>query len=216
MPSKSALVLVDIQNDFLEAGSLAVPDASFILPAVQDLIRLFKRRDALVIATQDWHPEDHISFASNHGAKPFAQILIQDGGREVKQILWPDHCVQDTHGAELAKEIPLSDITHIIKKGKNQRVDSYSAFADNNYDEITPLAKILYQNRIETVVVVGLAADYCVKMTCLDSIKFGFETVLVREGTRAVYPQHVDTTIDELAAKGVHIIGLKDISQYLQ
>ncbi|KAI9268348.1 Nicotinamidase [Phascolomyces articulosus] len=197
-----ALILVDIQYDFLEGGSLAVPNATNILPAVHKLID----NANLIIATQDWHPQNHISFAVNHpGKQPFDEVMIQHDGRETKQVLWPAHCVQNTHGAEILTSISKESINHIVQKGMNPKVDSYSGFADNDYQEITPLAKILYQNNVETVIVVGLAADYCVKMTCLDAIKFGFKTVLVREGTLGVAPDQFNATMNYLQSKGVEV-----------
>ncbi|KAG2216972.1 hypothetical protein INT45_011878, partial [Circinella minor] len=197
-----ALILVDIQNDFLEGGSLAVPNASNILSTVHKLID----KADFIVATQDWHPKNHISFAVNHpGKQPFDQITIEYEGHETKQVLWPTHCVQNSHGAELASSISKKSINHIVQKGKNSKVDSYSGFADNDYQEITPLAKILYQNNVDIVIVVGLAADYCVKMTCLDAVKFGFKTVLVKEGTLAVAPDQFNATMETLQSKGVEV-----------
>ncbi|KAI7847486.1 Nicotinamidase [Circinella umbellata] len=197
-----ALILVDIQNDFFEGGSLAVPNASNILPTVHKLID----KADFIVATQDWHPENHISFGVNHpGKQPFDQIIIEYEGHETKQVLWPIHCVQNSHGAEFSPTISKKSIHHIVQKGKNPKVDSYSGFADNDYHEITPLAKILYQNNVEIVIVVGLAADYCVKMTCLDAVKFGFKTVLVKEGTLAVAPDQFNATMETLQSKGVEV-----------
>ncbi|KAJ8652430.1 hypothetical protein O0I10_011897 [Lichtheimia ornata] len=213
-----ALLLVDIQNDFMEKGSLAVPNASQIMPAVLRLIN--DTKDRIVVASKDWHPSNHISFASNHADKqPFEQIKFEYRGRESQQILWPTHCVQGSTGAELAKDILSGRIDYIVNKGQNHHVDSYSAFADNDYHEITSLAKILYQNFVDTVIVVGLAADYCVKMTCLDAVKFGFKTILVKEGTRAVSPNDFESTMQELQDNGVEVVSIDDaafVSQYLQ
>ncbi|KAI9496678.1 nicotinamidase-like amidase [Zychaea mexicana] len=210
-----ALILVDIQNDFIEGGSLAVPEGSKIIPAVHKLMDKAK----LIIATQDWHPADHVSFAVNHTNKqPFEEITIQyDDGRDTKQVLWPAHCVQNSHGAKLLESLPRQSIQHIVQKGMNTKVDSYSGFADNDYQEITSLAKILYQNFVDTVIVVGLAADYCVKMTCLDAVKFGFKTVLVKEGTRAVAPDQLDATMEYLHSKGVEVVDVDHaVKTYLQ
>lgn len=117
---------------------------------------------------------------------------------------------QGTDGAKIVDSIPLEKIDYTVQKGKNSMVDSYSAFADNQYMEITQLAKILYQNHIETVIIVGLAADFCVKMTCLDAVKFGFRTILVRQGTQAVQPDKFEETMQELASKGVEIVDIQD------
>ncbi|KAI8369337.1 Isochorismatase-like protein [Radiomyces spectabilis] len=211
MMENTALLLIDIQHDFLEEGSLAVPHASEIFPAVNRLIQAVKDKGGLIVASQDWHPQDHVSFGSNHaGNKPFETITIQYENEAISQTLWPDHCVQGTYGATISEKISISDISHVVKKGTNRMVDSYSAFADNKYFEITELAKLLYQKKIETVIVVGLAADYCVKLTCLDAIKFGFKTILVKEGTRAVFPEAFNATMDELRSKGVSVASIDD------
>ncbi|KAI8139493.1 Nicotinamidase [Fennellomyces sp. T-0311] len=212
--SPVAVVLVDIQNDFLEGGSLAVPEGSHIFPAVLKLIE----HSPLTIATLDWHPANHTSFAVNHeGKQPFEEVTIEYEGRESKQVLWPVHCVQQSHGAELADAIPKESIHHTVRKGMNANVDSYSAFADNEYHEITMLSKILYQNHVQTVIVVGLAADYCVKMTCLDALKFGFKTVLVKDGTRAVAPDQFNATMAYLQSKGVEVTNVDHaVKTYLQ
>ncbi|KAI8642926.1 nicotinamidase [Parasitella parasitica] len=203
---KIALILVDIQNDFLEKGSLAVTDSNSILRPVNSLIHQVKAKNGLIIATKDWHPQNHISFASNNSDKHvFETKEIEYDGIKGMQVMWPDHCVQNTFGSEISKEINENDIDFIVKKGMNHRVDSYSAFADNNYSEITTLAKILYQNHVETVIIVGLAADYCVKLTCLDAIKFGFKTILVKECTKPVNKERFEPTLAELKAKGVFI-----------
>ncbi|KAL9552851.1 hypothetical protein MBANPS3_003576 [Mucor bainieri] len=205
--SKTALVLVDIQNDFLEGGSLAVADSNSILQPVNSLIKQMKAKGGLVVASKDWHPQNHISFASNHADKQvFETKEIEYEGVKGTQVMWPDHCVQHSFGSEISKHIDERDIDFIVHKGMNAHVDSYSAFADNNYSEITSLAKILYQHHVETVIIVGLAADYCVKWTCLDAIKFGFKTILVKECTKPVDPQQFEATLSELKSKGVSII----------
>ncbi|CAO3677273.1 unnamed protein product [Rhizopus stolonifer] len=212
MNEKTALILVDIQYDFLEGGSLAVPDSLSIIKPVNELIRYVKSTNGLVIATQDWHPKDHVSFASNHPNKNiFDLVQIEYEGAKLDQVLWPDHCVQESLGAEMCNSLDCQHIDHIVKKGKNQQIDSYSAFADNNYSEITQLAKILYQNFIEQVIIVGLATDYCIKFTCLDAVKFGFKTILVHEGTKAVDQSNTKSVFELLESKGVMIQSLSDI-----
>ncbi|CEG67684.1 hypothetical protein RMATCC62417_04076 [Rhizopus microsporus] len=212
MSEKVALILVDIQNDFLEGGSLQVPESLTILKPVNELIEYIKSKHGLIIATQDWHPKDHISFASNHPKKNvFDTVQIEVEGATLDQVLWPDHCVQNSSGAELSKALNAHHIDYIVKKGMNRQVDSYSAFADNNYCEVTELAKILYQHFIEQVIIVGLAADYCVKFTCLDAIKFGFKTILVKEGTKAVDSNNIESTFQYLQSKGVLVQSVFDI-----
>ncbi|OAD70179.1 hypothetical protein PHYBLDRAFT_115596, partial [Phycomyces blakesleeanus NRRL 1555(-)] len=207
------LVLVDVQYDFLETGTLPVPKSSEIIPVITKLMKLIKDNGGLIVATQDWHPDNHVSFASNHKDKlPFQSTIIYHQGIPVNQVLWPVHCVQNTHGAHIVDAIPSELIDYTVQKGLNHNVDSYSGFADNQYFEITKLAKILYQNHIETVIIVGLAADYCVKMTCLDAIKFGFKTILIKEATRSVNPDEFDSTMELLNSKGVIIAHAKDLA----
>lgn len=119
--------------------------------------------------------------------------------------MWPDHCVQGSLGSDISSELNLQDIDVTVQKGMNRYVDSYSAFADNNYSEITSLAKVLYQNFIDTVIIVGLATDYCVKFTCLDAIKFGFNTWLVADCSKPVYQEQYEPTLAHLKSKGVVI-----------
>ncbi|KAG2186078.1 hypothetical protein INT43_002516 [Umbelopsis isabellina] len=211
MLEKTALILVDIQNDFLETGSLPVPSATEILPVVNQLIATVKERKGLIVATKDWHPQNHVSFASNTAnGEPFKSIEIEYEGQKLSQTLWPDHCVQNSPGAEFAPGLDTSQIDIVVCKGSNTHVDSYSAFADNMYFEITELAKLLFTRHIETVIIVGLAADYCVKETALDARKFGFRTILVKDGTRAVVPDNFDSCMETLMAKKVEIVKSND------
>ncbi|KAI8378435.1 Isochorismatase-like protein [Blakeslea trispora] len=205
MTEKIALVIVDVQNDFLEKGSLAVPNANTILEPIQQLMNKIKQLGGLVIATQDWHPKNHVSFASNQHQPVFSTIQIEYEGQKTEQVMWPDHCVQHSIGAALSSTLDPQKIDYSVKKGQNDQVDSYSAFADNNYSEITSLAKILYQHHIETVYIVGLATDYCVKFTCLDAIKFGFRTILLTDCTRPVDQTQLETTLNHLQSKGVNM-----------
>ncbi len=205
-----ALIVVDIQNDFLNGGALAVPEGDSIVPFVADLMQT--DRYDLTVVSQDWHPQDHGSFASAHaGASPFCMGEL--AGRP--QMFWPDHCVQSTPGARLSVEIEavLSELvaakrqTLIVKKGRDRKVDSYSAFFDNarQYDTGLNAALVLYQ--IREVDVVGLAFDYCVKATALDAASLGFQTRVLLEGTRAVDPTSDSGTISELSDSGVVCVG---------
>ncbi len=202
-----ALIIVDIQNDFLPGGALAVADGDAILAFV---VRLMRKQDRyeLVVATQDWHPQDHGSFSSSHpGRQPFEMGEL-DG---LAQMLWPDHCVAGSDGARLAEEIrqTLVDITRqgqrslIIQKGHDPRVDSYSAFFDNARRHDTGLHRALQTYDITEVEVVGLAFDYCVKFTALDSASLGYQTSVLLEGTRAVDPASVEQVTAELEAAHV-------------
>ena len=204
---KKALLVVDIQYDFLPGGSLAVEDGDAIIPVVVDMIQQ-KGSYELIVATQDWHPPDHGSFASVHpGAKPFDVGEL----RGIEQVFWPDHCVQGDEGARVDSEVRklLIEVTErgqqtlIIKKGQHVEVDSYSAFFDNARRHDTGLHKALQSYEIEQVEIVGLAFDYCVKFTALDAVSLGYETTVVLQGTRSVDPTTVEATINELKAAGV-------------
>jgi nicotinamidase/pyrazinamidase len=202
-----ALIIVDIQNDFLPGGALAVADGDAILSFVVRLMR-DEHRYELVVATQDWHPPGHGSFSSSHpGRQPFEMGEL-DG---LTQMLWPDHCVAGSDGARLAEKIrqTLVDITVqgqrslIIQKGQDSRVDSYSAFFDNARRHDTGLHRALQAYDITEVEVVGLAFDYCVKFTALDSASLGYQTSVLLEGTRAVDPASVGQVTAELEAGSV-------------
>jgi nicotinamidase/pyrazinamidase len=202
-----ALIVIDIQNDFLPGGALAVPEGDMVVPFVTDLVRTGKHYD-LIVVTQDWHPKGHGSFASSHpGTEPF-QIGELSG---LPQMLWPDHCVEETSGARLSSEIEqvLAEIDrngrqiHFIKKGQDPEVDSYSAFFDNARRRDTGLDSTLRENGISEVDIVGLALDYCVKATALDAASLGFKTHVLLQGTRAVDPFSKDQVLSEFAAAGV-------------
>jgi nicotinamidase/pyrazinamidase len=202
-----ALMLVDIQHDFLPGGPLAVPDGDAVLPFVVDLVRSGYDYDLLVVS-QDWHPPGHGSFASAHaGAEPFT--LGELAGQP--QMLWPDHCVQGTRGAGLAekveelltKEAAAGRRIHRVKKGMDRNVDSYSAFFDNARRHDTGLSTILLEQGIKEVNIVGLALDYCVKYTALDAASLGFQTRVLLQGTRPVDPASQTQVLAELAASDV-------------
>lgn len=200
---KKALIVVDIQNDFCKGGALEVPDAEGIIPYVNHLMKSGEYSE--IILTQDFHPKEHKSFASNN-AKNIGEVINLNG---VFQVMWPEHCVQGTFGAEFHRDLKKDFATYIVKKGTNTEVDSYSAFFDNQYLMDTGLSDYLHKNNIEKVEVVGLALDYCVKYTCLDAVKEGFETLLHFRGTKAVnlHPDDAQKTIFELLEKGVSIKG---------
>ncbi len=195
-----ALILVDLQNDFLPGGALAVPRGDEVIPIANRLVGHF----GFVVATRDWHPPDHSSFASQHPGHAVGDV-IEVGG--VAQVLWPDHCVQGTKGAELAAALNDAAISEIVTKGTSRDIDSYSGFFDNNQRQATGLLDILQRSGITRVHVMGLATDYCVKFTALDALKLGFETNLVLEGCRGVdlTPGDSDRAIDEMRAAGVSV-----------
>jgi len=196
----NALIVVDIQNDFLPGGALAVTDGDQIIPIVNELMKHFD----FVIATQDWHPADHKSFASNHpNHKPGDQIMLD----ALPQILWPAHCVQHTFGADFAKSLLTDRFDKIIQKGTNIHVDSYSGFFDNGKKQDTGLHDYLVEKQINEVYVVGLATDYCVKFTALDAYGLGLKTTVISDATRAVNLCEGDfeKSLEELKAKGIEI-----------
>lgn len=198
---KKALIVVDIQNDFCHNGSLEVADAEQIIPYVNHLMKTGNYDE--IILTQDFHPKGHFSFASTH-RKNIGDSIILDG---VEQILWADHCMQGTFGAEFHQDLEVDLATKIIQKGTILEIDSYSAFFDNYRKNDTGLSQYLKSKNIGNVEVVGLALDYCVKYTCLDAVSEGFATTLHFRGTKAVNinPDDAQQTIYELLEKGICI-----------
>lgn len=199
---KKALLIVDVQNDFCENGNLAVPEANSIIPYINSLIANNNYDE--IILSQDYHPNNHKSFASvNH--KNIGEEIILNG---LPQIMWPDHCVQGSFGAEFHALLNTKSATKIIQKGLNIEVDSYSAFYDNNKEISTGLSDYLKDKNIKTLEVTGLALDYCVKYSCLDAVKEGFETFLHFKGTKAVNIKDDDTkdSLYELILNGINII----------
>ena len=174
-----ALILVDIQNDFLPGGALAVPDGDKVIPVANALQGVFP----LVVATKDWHPAHHGSFAESHlGTKVFEQIELNG----LPQTLWPVHCVQNTPGAELAAALNRERIAEVFPKGTDAGIDSYSGFFDNGHRKSTGLGEWLKAKGVTEVFVCGLATDYCVKFTALDAAQMGFKTHLVEDASRGV------------------------------
>lgn len=192
-----ALILVDLQNDFCPGGALEVPQGNEVIPIANTLMEQFD----LVVATQDWHPANHGSFAANHPWRKPGQVIELDG---LQQILWPIHCVQESFGAQFVKDLDQSSIHQVFVKGTDPMVDSYSGFFDNGQRKATGLGDFLVQRGVNEVYVMGLALDYCVKFTVLDALKLGFETYLIIDGTRAVnlQPDDGEKAIAEMQAKG--------------
>lgn len=200
-PITKALIVVDIQKDFCQGGSLAVPDGDSIVPLVNSLMKDFK----LVIATQDFHPKNHKSFASNNQGKKVGELGELNGQ---VQVMWPDHCVQGTDGVMFHNKLERDLIPVIVQKGTNPEVDSYSGFFDNDKKSSTGLGEFLKKEGVKEVVVVGLALDYCVKATALDAKKLGFDTTVILEATKAVNlsPNDGEKAIFELKQAGVKVI----------
>lgn len=195
-----ALILVDIQNDFLPGGSLEVPSGNEVVPVANELMERFD----LVVATQDWHPANHQSFASQHPGQAIGD-LIELGG--VSQVLWPDHCVQGTQGAKFALGLNLPENVHVFQKGTDITIDSYSGFFDNGKKKTTGLGAFLRSQQVTNTFVLGLATDYCVKFTAMDALELGFKTHLILPGCRGVnlVAGDVDAAIVEMKKKGVNV-----------
>lgn len=176
-----ALIIVDVQNDFLPGGALAVTEGDRVIPVINQLSQEFD----LVFTTQDWHPANHCSFAASHAGKKIGDRILIDGQ---EQILWPVHCVQNTHGAELAAGLHPRMISGGVRisKGTDERVDSYSGFFDNQRKRATGLETLLRQHGADDLTIVGLATDYCVKATVLDARDLGFNVTVYENACRAV------------------------------
>lgn len=195
-----ALILIDIQRDFLPGGALAVADGDAVVAVANDAAANYP----LVVATQDWHPGDHRSFASQHAGCSPGEVIDLDG---LDQVLWPDHCVQHSAGAGFADGLELDAIDHIVQKGTDRNVDSYSGFFDNARRRATGLDELLHRLEVTEVDLLGLATDYCVQFSALDAADLGFHTVVLADGCRAVdlEPGDGDRAFDNLRAAGVTV-----------
>jgi nicotinamidase/pyrazinamidase len=196
-------VIVDIQNDFCSGGALAVTEGDAVVPVANRLAG--SGAFDVVVATQDWHPVDHGSFASNHQGREPGQVVDLAG---LQQILWPDHCVQDSRGAEFHPELDAAKIEKVFQKGTDREVDSYSGFFDNARRNSTGLGDFLRERGASQVYVCGLATDYCVKFTALDAVDLGFDVFLVEDACRGVElePGDVAAAVEEMKAKGVTVV----------
>lgn len=204
-PERTALVIVDVQPDFLPGGALAVADGDAILAPLATLVA--QQPFGAIVATQDWHPPGHVSFASAHpGRRPFDVVTVHGH----PQTLWPDHCVQGTPGAHLHPSVPLARVSAVVRKGTQPDVDSYSGFR-NNWNAAgerpeTGLTALLRERGIEDVVLCGLARDYCVKWSAEDAAAAGFRTTVLWELTRPVLPASDSTVRADLERAGVRIV----------
>lgn len=197
-----ALLIVDIQNDFLPEGALAVEEGDQIINGVNNIAKKFGEHNANIILTQDWHPSNHLSFASNHpGKKPGDEYQTEAIG----PVLWPDHCVQGTFGAEFHKDLKIDYAHIIIRKGYNPEIDSYSGFLENDKRSETGLAGLLKSLKIKRIFICGLALDYCCFSTAMDGIDFGFEVNLIIDLTKGIdLPQgSISNALEHMVQKGV-------------
>ena len=203
--SKSVLIAVDVQNCFVEGGTLPVAKGSEVVPVINRISTAFEN----IVVTQDWHTKGHASFASAYeGKKPFETTKLTYG----TQVLWPDHCVQGTKDAELHKDLSLPSAQLIIRKGYHPKVDSYSAFMEADAKTATGLSGYLKQRGIKTVFVTGLATDFCVAWTAMDARAAGFEVYVVEDACRAIdLNGSLAAAWKNMAAKGVKRIQSADI-----
>lgn len=198
---KKALILVDIQNDFCPLGALPVAEGDQVVAVANQLMDQFE----LVVATQDWHPANHGSFAANHPWRKPGQVIELNG---LPQMLWTIHCVQGSFGAELVADLNTEKIDKIFHKGTDPGIDSYSGFFDNGHKKATGLGDYLKEKDVEELYIMGLATDYCVKFTVLDALQLGFKTNLVIDGCRGVNLQADDSekAVSEMVKNGAVIV----------
>ncbi|WP_082555140.1 bifunctional nicotinamidase/pyrazinamidase [Devosia sp. Root635] len=202
---RDVLVVVDLQYDFLPGGSLAVSGGDEIVSLINTLARKFTN----VVFTQDWHPADHISFASQHpGKAPFETVDLPYG----RQVLWPDHCMWNTHGAELSTDLDIPHGQLIIRKGYNRLIDSYSGFQEADRETLTGLAGYLNERDVDRLYVVGLATDFCVGWTAIDAAAGGFDVTVIEDATRAIdNAESLAKAWADMAEAGVERMMSKDI-----
>lgn len=203
--SDELLLVVDVQNDFCPGGALAVPEGDRVVPVINRLARRFDH----VAATQDWHPPGHQSFASSHpGRQPFETIEVSYG----TQVLWPDHCVQGTGGANFHPDLDLTRAELIVRKGYRAAIDSYSAFFENDRATPTGLAGYLKERGFKRLYLCGLAIDYCVNYSALDAVRAGFEALVVEDACRAIDLEgSLAAARRDMAEAGVEVVTAKSL-----
>ena len=209
--SKTLLLIIDVQNDFCPGGALAVNDGDAVVSPINALSSALAAKGGRAAATQDWHPEGHISFASTHNGKNPGDVT--DTPLVKGQVLWPDHCVQGTNGAAFHAALNLNPISMIIRKGFNSNLDSYSAFFENDRQTATGLEGWIKSLSIETVIMGGIATDYCVFFSAMDCKKAGFKTIIASDAVRGVgYPEgSVEKAIAEMKKAGIEFYSSKDL-----
>jgi nicotinamidase/pyrazinamidase len=201
--NRDTLIVVDVQNDFCTGGALAVPGGEKVVPAINRIAERFEN----VVLTQDWHPEDHVSFASNHlNKRPYDTINLSYG----PQVLWPGHCVQGSAGAEFHDALQTARASLVLRKGMHRNIDSYSAFYENDHNTSTGLAGYLRERELKTLFFVGLAFDFCVRFSAEDARKAGFDAVVIEEACRGIdLDGSVAATHHSLKSLGIPIIGIE-------
>jgi nicotinamidase/pyrazinamidase len=202
-----ALLVVDVQNDFLPGGALAVASGDHVIPVANRLMESF----ALVLATQDWHPANHGSFAANHPNRQPGELIDLYG---IMQVLWPVHCVQGSPGAAFSADLHVERFSKVFRKGIDAKIDSYSGFFDNGRRRSTGLAEYLRDRSVDGIFICGLATDYCVKFSALDSTSSGFRTRVIEDACRGVdlKPGDCEAAISEMRKAGVSIVQSGNLS----
>jgi nicotinamidase/pyrazinamidase len=204
--SRRALIVIDVQIDFCPGGNLAINDGDKIVPAINSIMDKFD----LVVSTQDWHPQSHISFASNHKGKNVYDQIYTNG---ITQTLWPNHCVQGTSGADFHKDINSNKFNCVIRKGVNPDIDSYSAFLENDKKTETGLHGYLNALKVKDIFLCGLATDYCVYYSAMDAVKYGFNTTLLLNACRGInVPEgSIDKCVKDMEGAGIKVIQTDDL-----
>ena len=194
-----ALVIIDVQNDFLKNGSLEVPNGNDVIEPINEIIENYE----LVVATKDWHPLDHVSFVSNHQGKKIGDVVRVNN---LDQILWPVHCVQESKGSDFPTTLNIKAINKIIYKGTNSQIDSYSGFHDNGKIRSTGLADYLKAKNVTSIDYVGLVTEYCVKFTVFDSIEEGFKSRVILKGIKGINLEESNKALKEMRSKGIDLL----------
>ena len=202
--SKDVLIIVDMQNDFCPGGSLPVEEGDLIVGGINSVAEIFKKNSGLITLTQDWHPKEHLSFASNHQGKNPGDEFTSDNGA-IGPVSWPDHCVQNTDGAKFRKDLKADLADEIFQKGMTPSVDSYSGFLDNDKKIKSGLDDFLKSKNIERIFVCGLALDYCCYATAMDGDDLGYEVIFIVDLTRGVDlpPGNIANTLKNMKEKGI-------------
>lgn len=210
--ASNALIIVDLQNDFIPGGSLAIKEGHRIIPIID---RLLAQPFDVKVATKDWHPKDHGSFASNHPGRKVGDVIDLQG---IQQILWPVHCVQETTGSEFAPGWDAAKVERVFHKGTDPNIDSYSTFFDNGHRKSTGLHDYLRSKNVDTIYIAGLATDYCVKYSVLDSRLLGFTTYVISDACRGVnlMPGDTERAFEEMRRSGASIITIDEVTRQLQ
>ena len=194
-----ALVIIDVQNDFLQKGSLEVPSGNDVIEPINEIIGNY----ALVVATKDWHPLDHVSFVTNHPGKKIGDVVKVNN---IDQILWPEHCVQESKGSDFPTTLNFKAINKIIYKGTNSLIDSYSGFYDNGKIHSTGLSDYLKENKVTSIDYVGLVTEYCVKFTVFDSIEEGFKSRVILKGVKGISLDESNKALKEMKSRGIDLL----------